>query len=227
MAAQYDLKPGLSPKGKDEEQVLYPKLVAYGTKTLKDILNDATLHSGLNASTVLGVVTFLEDTLAEYLANGYNVKLGNIGTFSASLKSRKVTSKEEIRAKSIHFDNVKFKATKELKKSIGQQMKLERVEAYRAFKTSSNEFSSEERFQLLTDHLDKNGYITRSEYSELTGLLKTKAAGELRQWYQEGKINKDGRAPHIVYKKKNFRREVQYNHLIIKPSELTENKDRK
>ena len=204
MIAQYDLKPGLSPQGKEGETVLYPKLVTYGTLNLKDILKHASMHTGLNAATVQGVVTFLEDVLAEYLASGYNVKIGNIGTFSASLKSRKVTSKEEIRAKSIHFDNVKFKATKELKKSIRQQMKLERVEAYRAFKTSSNEFSSEERFQLLTDHLDKNGYITRSEYSELTGLLKTKAAGELRQWYQEGKINKDGRAPHIVYKKKEL-----------------------
>ena len=202
MAAQYDLKPGLSPKGKEEEQVLYPKLVAYGTKTLKDILNDATLHSGLNASTVLGVVTFLEDTLAEYLASGYNVKLGNIGTFSASLKSRKVTTKEEIRAKSIHFDNVRFKAAKELKKDIARQMKLERVDANRAFKTSSDEYSPEERFQLLCNHLDNHGYITRKDYSELTGLLKTKASIELRKWYLEGKIDKDGRAPHIVYKKK-------------------------
>ena len=101
-------------------------------------------------------------------------------------------------------DNFEIAENAKLKKEIGRQMKLERVEAYRAFKTSSNEFSSEERFQLLTDHLDKNGYITRSEYSELTGLLKTKAAGELRQWYQEGKINKDGRAPHIVYKKKEL-----------------------
>ena len=38
--------------------------------------------------------------------------------------------------------------------------------------------------------------------SELTGLLKTKASIELRKWYLEGKIDKDGRAPHIVYKKK-------------------------
>ena len=112
MATQYDLMKSVRPKGKEEESVLYPKVVPYGTKTLKDIMHDATLHSGLNASTVLGVVTFLEDTLAEYLAKGYNVKLGNIGTFSASLKSRKVTTKEEIRAKSIHFDNVHFKAAK-------------------------------------------------------------------------------------------------------------------
>ena len=202
MIAQYDLKPGLSPQGKEGEQILYPKLVAYGTKDLKDILKHASMHTGLNAATVQGVVTFLEDVLAEYLASGYNVKLGNIGTFTASLKSRKVTSKEEIRAKSISFDNVRFKATKELKKNIGQQMRLERVETYRAFKTSSDKYSPDERFQLLKNHLDKNGYITRSEYSELTGLLKTKAAGELRSWHQEGKIDKDGRAPHIVYKAK-------------------------
>ena len=202
MIAQYDLKPGLSPQGKEGEQILYPKLVAYGTKDLKDILKHASMHTGLNAATVQGVVTFLEDVLAEYLASGYNVKLGNIGTFTASLKSRKVTSKEEIRAKSIHFDNVKFKAAKELKKNIGQQMRLERVQVYRAFKTSSDEYTAEERFLLLTEHLNKNGYITRSEYTELTGLLKTKAAGELRSWYLEGKIDKDGRAPHIVYKLK-------------------------
>ena len=202
MATQYDLMKSVRPKGKEEESVLYPKVVPYGTKTLKDIMHDATLHSGLNASTVLGVVTFLEDTLAEYLANGYNVKLGNIGTFSASLKSRKVTTKEEIRAKSIHFDNVRFKAAKELKKDIARQMKLERVDAYRAFKTSSDEYTPEERFQLLCNNLDNHGYITRKDYSELTGLLKTKASIELRKWYLEGKIDKDGRAPHIVYKKK-------------------------
>ncbi len=204
MAAQYDLKPGLGPKTEEDTPVLYPKVVAHGTKTLKDITKHAQMHTGLNASTVQGVVTFLEDVLAEYLAEGYNVKLGNIGTFSATLTSRQVKTKEEIRAKSIHFDNVSFRAAKELKKEIGQKMKLERVSPYRAFKASSDKYTTEERFQLLTDYLDAHGYITRTEYSELTGLLKTKAAGELRKWYLERKIDKDGRVPHIIYKKKEI-----------------------
>ena len=204
MIAQYDLKKSVRPKGKENDPILYPKLVVYGTKTLRDIMRHAQMHTGFTPSTIQGVVTLLEDMLAEYLASGYNVKLGNIGTFSATLTSRQVKSKEEIRAKSIHFDNVHFQAAKELKIEVNRQMKLERVTPYRAFKTSSDEYSPEERFQLLTNHLDKNGYITRSEYSELTGLLKTKASGELRQWYQEGKIGKEGRAPHIVYKKKEL-----------------------
>lgn len=127
MAAKYDLKPGLGPKNEDDTPVLYPKLVPHGTMNMKDIIRHAQMHSGLNASTVQGVMIFLEEVLAEYLAKGYNVKLGNIGTFSATLTSRKVKSKEEIRAKSIHFDNVSFRAGKELKKEIGRQIKLERV----------------------------------------------------------------------------------------------------
>lgn len=202
MAAQYDLKPGLGPKTDDEAPVLYPKLVPHGTKTLKDITRHAQMYTGLNASTVQGVMTFLEDVLAEYLAEGYNVKLGNIGTFSATLTSRKVKTKDEIRAKSISFDDVSFRAAKELKKEVSLKMKLERVSPYKAFKSSSAEYTAEERFRLLTDYLDKHGYITRAEYSELTGLLKTKAAAELKKWYQEKKIDKDGRVPHIVYKKK-------------------------
>ena len=204
MTAQYDLKPGLGPDSEEGTPVLYPRLVPHGTKTMKDIMKDAASGSGLNPAVVQGVVTMLESKLAQYLADGYHVKLGNIGTFSATLSSRQVKTKEEIRAQSIHFDNVRFKASKELKKEIGLQMKLERVSAYKRFKTSSDEHTPEERFQLLSDYLDKHGFITRSGYSELTGLLKTKASTELKKWYQEKKIDKDGRAPHIVYKKREL-----------------------
>lgn len=204
MNAQYDLKPGLGPKTEEDAQVLYPMLVPHGTIQMKDIIQHAQMYTGMNASTVQGVTIFLEELLAEYLAKGYHVKLGNIGTFSATLTSREVASKEEIRAKSIRFDSVSFRPDKELKKAVARQMKLERVSPYRAFKASSEEYTAEERFQLLTDYLNKNGYISRSEYSELTGLLKTKAANELRKWYQEGRIDKDGRVPHIVYKMKEL-----------------------
>ena len=202
MDAQYDLMKSVSPKGKENETILYPKLVPHGTKTLKDIMQEAAMGSGLNPAVVQGVVSMLESKLAKYLADGYNVKLGEIGTFTATLTSRKVKTKEEIRSASIHFDDVHFKAAKELKAEISRQLKLERVAPHRAFKTSSNKHSAEERFQLLIAYLDKQGFITRSQYSELTGILKTKAAAELRQWYQEGKIDKSGRAPHIIYIKR-------------------------
>ena len=201
MKAKYDFRVMPNLQGKEEEPGLYPQLVTSGTITLKDMMERASRQSGFNPAEVLGIVTFLEDAMVEYLSQGYHVKLGEIGTFSASLTSRKVKSKEEIRANSVHFDNVHFKADKNFRKKIGVEMKLERVEPCRAFKTSSDEYTPEERFQLLVAHLDANGFITCKKYSELTGLLKNKASAELRKWAEEGRISKEGRVPHVIYLK--------------------------
>ena len=201
MKAKYDFRVMPNLQGKEEEPGLYPQLVTSGTITLKDMMERASRQSGFNPAEVLGIVTFLEDAMVEYLSQGYHVKLGEIGTFSASLTSRKVKSKEEIRANSVHFDNVHFKADKNFRKKIGVEMKLERVEPCRAFKTSSDEYTPEERFQLLVAHLDANGFITCKKYSELTGLLKNKASAELRKWAEEGRISREGRVPHVIYLK--------------------------
>ena len=204
MKAKYDFRVMPNLQGKEEELGLYPQLVTSGTITMKDLMERASRHSGFNPAEVLGIVTFLEDAMVEYLSQGYHVKLGDIGTFSAGLTSRKVMSKEEIRANSVHFDNVHFKADKKFRKKIGMEMKLERVEPYRAFQTSSDEYTPEERFQLLMAHLDANGFITCKKYSELTGLLKNKASAELRKWAEEGRIVREGRVPHVMYLKKGI-----------------------
>lgn len=199
MKAKYDFLSMPYMKGTEDENTLYPKIVSSGTKTLKDIMHHSAHHSGFNKATIAGVVTYLEDVLAEYLSEGYNVQLGEIGTFSASLKSRKVRDRSEIRSQSIHFDNVNFKASKKLRKNINAKMKLERAEPYQAFRTSSDKYSADERFDLLTRYLEKNGYINCKAYTQLTGLLKGKASAELKQWFEERKIDRNGRVPHIVY----------------------------
>ena len=201
MKAKYDFRVMPNMQGEEEEQKLYPQLVTSGTITLKDLMKHASKHTTFSPAEMMGMITFLEDAMVEYLAQGYHVKLGDIGTFSASLTSRKVTSKDEIRAKSVHFDNVLFRADKKLRKRIGTEMKLERAEPHLAFQTSSTEHTEEERFQLMMEHLDKHGFITCKKYSELTGLLKNKASSELRNWTKDGRIRREGRAPHVMYLK--------------------------
>ena len=205
MKAKYDFRVMPNLLGKEEEPGLYPQLVTSGTITMKDLMKHASRYSGFNPSEVLGIVTFLEDAMVEYLSQGYHVKLGDIGTFSASLTSRKVKRKKEIRANSVHFNNVHFKADKKFRKKIEVEMKLERVEPSLAFKTSSDEYTPEERFQLLMAQLDANGFITCKKYSELTGLLKNKASAELRKWVEEERISREGRVPHVVYRKNDDR----------------------
>ena len=98
-------------QGEKEQPTLYPQIVVSGTKNLKDLAKDIARRSTVHEGTVVGLLCDLESIIANYLADGYNVKLGELGTFSATLTCRKVTDKSEIRAASVHFDNIKFKPT--------------------------------------------------------------------------------------------------------------------
>ena len=197
MAAKYDFRPNPNPKGDDEQQPLHPRIVVSGTKNIDDIVNEISQFSGSSSGDVLSVLTNLEDYCIRYLSNGYNVKLGNIGTFSVSLSSRKVMDKKEIRASSITFDNVNFKVAPDFMKSIRGTGHLERAEY--GFSTSSKKYSKEERLSLLTEFLKTHPFITRQEYCELTGLLRDKASRELKEWVEKGAIRRNGRVPHVVY----------------------------
>ncbi|MDE5677696.1 MAG: DNA-binding protein [Phocaeicola sp.] len=199
MAAKYDFKTIHEVQRKDEPPTLYPQIVTTGTKDLKALAKELSKRTSLHEGTIIGLFCDLEDLVAEYLADGYNVKLGELGTLSSTLTCRKVTDKKTIRAASVHFDSVKFKPTRQLCKTIRSREKLERAEY--GFLSSSTRYSEEERFALLTAHLEKHSVITRKEYSELTGLLRTRASEELRRWSNEKRIVREGRAPHVIYKK--------------------------
>lgn len=201
MAAKYDFKVSPNIQGTEEQPTLYPKIVVSGTMELDDIAEAIAKRSSFKVGTIIGLFSDLENVITDYLANGYNVKLGKIGTFSATLTSRKVKDKKEIRASSVHFDTVKFKPTRHFLQVISGKGSLERVAPAYGFKTSSDKYSKEERFDLLTAYLKEHPFITRKEYSNLTGLLKTKAANELREWSMSKKIKKEGGAPHIIYRK--------------------------
>lgn len=200
MAAKYDFKTAPDVQGKEEQPILYPQVVVSGTKHLKDLAKEIARRSAIKEGTIMGLFWDLETVIADYLADGYNVKLGELGTFSLTLTCRKVTDKKEIRATSVHFDSVKFKPSHRFRKEIYKREKLERAEY--GFVASSTRYSEEERFALLTAYLKEHAVITCKEYCELTGLLKTKAGNELRRWSSEKKIEREGRAPHVMYRAK-------------------------
>ena len=201
MATKFDFKKSPDVNGTADKTTLYPKIVVAGTKNLENIADDIAKRSGFKAGTVIGLFSDLENLLTDYLADGYNVKLGEIGTFSATLTSRKVMDKKEIRSGSVHFDSVKFKPARHFVKEVCRkgEMELDRADPAYGFKTSSPKHTQEERFGMLMEYLKEYTFITRQEYSNLTGVLKTKAAHELRQWFMEDKIKRSGRVPHVIY----------------------------
>lgn len=190
MSVKYDFKTNPFVK-EGEKQVLYPSIVVAGTKTTDDIVADIAKHSVFSPGCVQGVLSELSDYIVQQLREGYIVKIDELGSFSATLTSRRITEKSEIRAASITFDKVHFRAAPCFLKSVRNGVHLER--ARYGFNESLSLLTKEERLEVVKRYLQEHEFMTRLVYSELTGLLRSSAARELDSWVAEGILVKRGR----------------------------------
>lgn len=199
MSAYYDLYETPDPNGTGEKQPLHARIVPSGTYSKKDFVKRVSRNQSFSHNIIEGVLGAVIDELAEALAEGYIVELGELGHLSTSLKcTHKVMTKKEIRAESIYFDNVHLRTSKEFKKKVMRKMELERAENSSA-KTRQIEIPLEERLRRLQEFLKKNGGITRIEYSRLTGLPRLKAINDLNHFIKEGNLRKRGAGRTVFY----------------------------
>lgn len=196
MSAMYDLVEKPNPKGDDEKQLLYPRIVSSGTISTEKLIERITGACSLTPGDVKSAIIGISDVMAEYLKDGYTVELGDIGYFSPSIKGRGVSNKKEIRSTAISFDNVNFRASKKFRNSLYGT--LERAQY--GFRKSSK-MSDEKRKELLERYLDEQAFITRPEYTKLTGLLKNKALQELKMFVEKGVLCTHGRGNQTVFMK--------------------------
>lgn len=194
MAATYDLREKPNPKGDGEKQSLYPQIVSSGTIRTRDLLEDISSGSTFTIGDLEGMLTALTEKISGYLKDGYTVELGKIGYFSARLKSRPVMDKKEIRSTSICFDNVNFRASAWFRKHT--RGSVER--ASNGFRSSA-QLSETERRELLDKYLDETPFITRTEYTNLTGLLKNKALEDLKELVNQGILTTSGRRNQLIF----------------------------
>ena len=99
MSAQYDLYETPDPDCTGEQKPLHARIVPNGTYSKKEFMERVSRSSQtFNYNVIDAVVGVVLDELAETLAEGYIVELGELGHFSISLKcTHKVMTKREIR----------------------------------------------------------------------------------------------------------------------------------
>ena len=196
MDIKYDFK--ANPfKEKDGKPVLYPAVVVKETITTDHIVKELSKHSAYSAGCVVGVLQEVADMVVSHLRQGKNVRLDGLGTFSLALSSREVTDRKEIRAASVRIKKVNFRPVPELGKRVRQETDILRAEF--GFLPKVKKRSKEERWTLLEAYLKEHGSITRLAYSEWLGVARTTAAYELKAWYEEKRLDKEGKHSHAVY----------------------------
>lgn len=141
-----------------------------------------------------------QNELKDLLANGWIVELGEIGYFSVSLQGPPVMHKKDVRAQSIKLKNINYLPTKQFKREVGYDMRLERTESLT--RPKGNGRSEAECLALITAHLEKYPCMTRTDYCYMTGHDKKRALKELNAFIKKGILMRYGAGKQVVYAKK-------------------------
>lgn len=191
MAALYDLFRTPQPKG--EKKVRYhARSVVTGKMSTQDLVRAIARRNAFKEGVVTGVLIALEEAVRDALAEGKSVQLDGIGAFRISAKSPSVRDKHEIRAESIEFKGVVYKADNKLLKKL-RSTKFLRTKYSRC----SEEISEIEVDGLLMEFFKDHDCITTKEMQQLCGLSNTTALRRLQERVKEGKLTHPGhlRAP--------------------------------
>ena len=208
MPAQYDFikKPNFKDdeennqsgnKNKKDNGNFYPKIVSKGTLSFQELAQQISKASSFKTGDVIGIMTEMERWILHYISQGYHVQVGNIGFASARLEAKRaVTDPSKRNAQSVEFAGVNFRVSR----AFGNGCTGELERAKKEFRFQESKTSTEEsRWKKVKAYLKENPFISRTEYGELTGLLKSKALRDLQKWVKEGKLSTQGRAPHKVF----------------------------
>lgn len=199
--------PNLDGKGEDRS---YYRILKRGNVNNKQLIDRICNLGGssLSRGTIIHVLDTVAEEMARQLADGYSVTLDGIGTFSATIgvkegKEQDTFYGEEVKrnAKSLEVKNVTFRSDKELVKEVSRRCDLKRAGV---FQIHRSKYNKEERLKLALDYLSSHSVMRIQDYVELTGLSRTSATLELKEFREnpESGITTSGRGTTKVYIKR-------------------------
>ena len=187
--AKYIKQEMIDLSGKGEEKVYY-RLQTERNIDFNELTQQIEEHHNLmNRGLVKSVMAYMVDEMAELLGKGYSVTIDGLVTFRASIgleeeKEMDTFDGDETKrnARSLRLTGINYRTDKELIKKANRHCKLERAGESRLHHTPD---SKEERLKLAHKYLEEHGAKRVVEYMELTGLSRTKATLELKEFRQD------------------------------------------
>ena len=175
--------------GKGEEKVYY-RLQTERNIDFKALAEYVGRHNGMmSKGLVINVMEHVVDAMAELLGEGHSVTIDGLGTFRASLGLAEEKEMDTFdgdgtkrNARSLRLTGINYRADKVLIREANRHCKLERAGESRLHHSP---YTKEERLKLALQYLEEHGAMRVAEYMELTGLSRTKATLELKEFRQD------------------------------------------
>ncbi|WP_075556663.1 HU family DNA-binding protein [Parabacteroides timonensis] len=183
-----------SPSQKEEEGVLHARIVEGQVLRFDKLCRKIADRTTFNEGEVKGMMATFKEELVQALKDGDSVEIEGIGLFSVTAKCPPIRNPKEIRAESIQFSKVTFRACKELKKEMSS-MHFERASDYRRKDAYTPQQRQERILRYLSNHRD----ISSSDCMGVNVCSRYIAQGDLKQLREEKRIVRLGGPKIAVY----------------------------
>ena len=186
-------------------QECYYKVDTIGCLSHEELM-DEMCRSGIARGQIELVLRTLRESMASLLLKGYSVRIDGLGRFNLSIGVKPDREVEEMdggvrrNAISLAVRNLLFKPDKSFVKYLNGKCRFERGGTIRM---SRCKLTVEERLSRAKAYIAQHGMMRISDYMALTGMRKTAAAKELRDFADrssETGITAVGRGPSLLYK---------------------------
>ena len=195
MAISFDWYENPVSPDKPEEKRFHPRIIANGQIDTKDLRSRIQSRCTLNEVDVTAVLDALSQVMGEELCEGRQVHLDGIGYFYPTL-----TATEEIAADTprrntkVKLKGIQFRADQKLKNSVGHIKIKQMKRIIHSPKLSETDIDSRLR-KYFTDHQ----IMQRSDFQDITGMVRSTAMIHIRRLRTEGKLLNIGIPSQPIY----------------------------
>ena len=198
--ANYILKelPGEMTEGRT---VIYPKLQRFSLFDYEMVIQHmCTFSRILNEGIIRAVFIALTDEMLTGMPAGHNIKIDGLGVFSLSLGFDTSKASEEEIAQQQEWDDdadpklkyrrvcvkgINFRPDPELLREMNRVAKFDSA-GVEIVAPRKSKYSREERLAKAKEIIDKQGFMTLSDYATATGLSMSGASKDLKQIVADG-----------------------------------------
>ncbi len=105
----------------------YPKIVRGRTLTMQQVAETVAEKTGIYPPVVYAFICAFGEQVRRLVCESYIVEVKGVGIFSPSIKSKSVSTAEELTARSITYKGVNYRPSVKMKKKL-KEAEFKRVE---------------------------------------------------------------------------------------------------
>lgn len=195
MAISFDWYENPVSPDKPEEKRFHPCIIANGQIDTKDLRSRIQSRCTLNEVDVTAVLDALSQVMGEELCEGRQVHLDGIGYFYPTLTATEEISADTPRRNTkVKLKGIQFRSDQKLKNSVGHIKIKQMKRIIHSPKLSETDIDSRLR-KYFTDHQ----IMQRSDFQDITGMVRSTAMIHIRRLRTEGKLLNIGIPSQPIY----------------------------